>query len=283
MNRVLVSERLVPNVYRLVLEAPEVAVSARAGQFLMVIPDSRGERIPLNVADWDRERGTVEVVFLNLGASTRKLASLREGDLVEGVAGPLGRSPDLPVSGTVLLVGGCYGIGGLYPLARELKERGNRVIFLAEARSPAFLYWVERIKRYSDGFVEFFRQDCLEAGEELGGLMARIKREQAEISAILVIGCSYLLFRISEAGARLGLKTMVNLNPIMVDGTGMCGACRVSVGGRTFFACVDGPWFDGRELDWVEYFDRRKAFLREEEKALARVESEFWIKRGERR
>ncbi|MBC7349205.1 MAG: sulfide/dihydroorotate dehydrogenase-like FAD/NAD-binding protein [Candidatus Aminicenantes bacterium] len=278
MNKVLLVERLVPNLYRLVVEAPEVAASARAGQFVMVIPDERGERIPLNLADWDKEKGTVDLVFLNLGVSTRKLANLKPGAMVEGIAGPLGRAPEIPAAAEVLLVGGCYGPGGLYPLARELKQAGGRVIFLAEARGPAYLYWQEKLKKFSQVFLTVFRSDCLGPAHELRELIRKIKGENPDLSLVLVMGCSYLLFKVSEATADIQLKTLVSLNPIMVDGTGMCGACRVSVGGKTYFACVDGPWFDGHGLDWKEYFNRRKAFLSQEEQALIRLDREFWKK-----
>ncbi|MGB9906679.1 MAG: sulfide/dihydroorotate dehydrogenase-like FAD/NAD-binding protein [Candidatus Saccharicenans sp.] len=276
MNRVVLVERLVPNLYRLVVEAPEVAASARAGQFVMVIPDSKGERIPINLADWSKEKGTVDLVFLNLGVSTRKLASLKPGDEVEGIAGPLGRAPEIPAATEVLLVGGCYGVGGLYPLARELKQAGGRVIFLAEARSPAYLYWQEKLKKFSDLFLTVFRSDCLGPVQELRELIKKIKSSHPDLSLVLVMGCSYLLFKVSEATADIQLKTLVSLNPIMVDGTGMCGACRVSVAGKTYFACVDGPWFEGHGLDWKEYFTRRKAFLSQEEQALVRLDREFW-------
>lgn len=276
MNRVVLIERLVPNLFRLVLEAPEVAAAARAGQFVMVIPDSRGERVPVNIADWDRQKGTIDLIFLNLGVSTRKLASLKAGEMVEGVAGPLGRAPELPSSETVLLIGGCYGIGGLYPLARELKKNGNKLIFLAEARSSAYLYWEDRIKIFSDAFLKFFRFDCLSSGQELKDCIFRLRDNYPGISLVLVMGCSYLLFKMSEAAAGAGLRILVSLNPIMVDGTGMCGACRVSVKEQTLFACVDGPWFEGRDLDWKEYFNRRKAFLSQEEKAMAKLDREFW-------
>jgi len=276
MNRVVLVERLVPNLYRLVVEAPEVAASARAGQFVMVIPDEKGERIPLNLADWDKEKGTVDLVFLNLGVSTRKLANLKTGAMVEGMAGPLGRAPEITATAEVLLVGGCYGPGGLYPLARELKQSGSRVIFLAEARDPAYLYWQEKLKKFSDVFLTIFRSDCLGPAYELRELIRKIKDENPALSLVLAMGCSYLLFKVSEATADTQLKTLVSLNPIMVDGTGMCGACRVSVAGKTYFACVDGPWFDGHGLDWKEYFNRRKAFLSQEEQALITLDREFW-------
>ncbi|MGQ9800849.1 MAG: sulfide/dihydroorotate dehydrogenase-like FAD/NAD-binding protein [Candidatus Saccharicenans sp.] len=276
MNRVVLVERLVPNLYRLVVEAPEVAAAARAGQFVMVIPDEKGERIPLNLADWDHDRGTIDLVLLNLGVSTRKLAKLKPGQMVEGVAGPLGRAPEIPAGAEALLVGGCYGLGGLYPLARELKQAGSRVIFLTEARDPAYLYWQEKLKQFSDVLLTVFRSDCLGPAHELQELIRKIKSSHPDLSQVLVMGCSYLMFKVSEATADIQLKTLVSLNPIMVDGTGMCGACRVSVAGKTYFACVDGPWFEGHRLDWKEYFNRRQAFLSQEEQALVRLDREFW-------
>lgn len=280
MNRVILKERLVPNIYRLVLEAPEIAASAQAGQFAMVIPDERGERIPLNIADWDRQKGTIDLVFLNIGVSTRKLADFKAGDSVEGIAGPLGKPVEICSSSDVLLVGGCYGIAGLYSVARELCHLRNKVLFLAEARGSAFLYWEEKIKKYSEVYQTILRSDCFNTGQDIKDKINQIKNGQPEPSLVIVSGCSYLLYKISEITAGSGLRTLVNLNPIMVDGTGMCGACRVTVQGKTRFACVDGPWFDGHSLDWKEYFIRRTAFLQQEAQALTGLEKEFWTKMG---
>jgi ferredoxin--NADP+ reductase len=272
MNKVVLGERLVPNIFHLIIEAPEIAASARPGQFVMIIPDEHGERLPLNIADWDKNRGTIEVVFMNLGVSTRKLANFQTGEFLEGVAGPLGQAAEIGQFGHVLLVGGCFGLAGLYPLARQLKERGNRVIFLAEARDQAYLYWESRIKKVVDEFLTLFRTDCFGSGESLAEMILNLKNKKPELSRVIVMGCSYLLFTVSEITRNTGLKTMVNLNPIMVDGTGLCGACRVTVNGKTYFACVNGPEFDGHGVDWEEYFNRRRAFLSQEELALANLE-----------
>lgn len=271
MNRVILNERLVPNIFHLVVEAPEIASSARPGQFVMVIPDEKGERIPLNVADWDKSKGTIDLVFMNLGVSTRKLAGFKTGDFLKGVAGPLGRPAEVVDFGQVLLVGGCYGLAGLYPLARELKERGNQILFLAEARSRAYIYWENRIRKVADEFLTAFRADCFSSGKHLEEIILGLKSSEPQLSQVVVMGCSYLLFTVSEITRKIGLKTKVNLNPLMVDGTGMCGACRVTVHGRTYFACVDGPEFDGHGVDWQEYFSRRKAFLSQEELALVHL------------
>jgi len=171
--------------------------------------------------------------------------------------------------GHVLLVGGCYGLGGLYPLAREFKQLANRVTCLAEARDENYIFWEEKTRKVSDNYRKALRADCFASDEELGEIIKELKDNSPDLSRVVVMGCSYLLFIVSRITRELNLKTMVNLNPIMVDGTGMCGACRVSVNGQTYFACVDGPEFDGHAVDWVEYFNRRRAFLRQEELALA--------------
>jgi ferredoxin--NADP+ reductase len=272
MNKVRLSARLAPNTFWLEVEAPEIAASARPGQFVMVIPDKKGERIPLNIANWDKNKGTIELVFMSLGVSTRKLATFKAGDLLEGVAGPLGRPAEMANFGQVLLIGGCYGVAGLYPVARGLKENGNQVLFLAEARSRTYLYWEDRIRKVTAEFQTAFRADCLSGGKDFSEIILGLSKKSPPLARVIVMGCSYLLFTVSEITRSAGLKTMVNLNPIMVDGTGMCGACRVTVYGKTYFACVNGPEFDGHGVDWKEYFNRRKVFFTQEELALANFE-----------
>ena len=268
MNKIIQNNRLVPNIFHLVVESPEIAAAARPGQFVIVIPDERGERIPINIADWDSRKGTIDLVFMVLGVSTRKLASLKPGDFLEAVAGPLGKPAEVARAEEVLLVGGCYGLAGLYPLARALKGNGCRVIFLSEARGQTFLYWEDKIRSVADEFLTILKEDCFRSGEELEKLIIGLKSERPHLARAVVMGCSHLLFMIAEITRKIGLKTRVNLNPIMVDGTGMCGACRVTVNGKTYFACVDGPEFDGHGVDWKEYFERRQAFLSQEEMAL---------------
>lgn len=274
MNRIVKNQRLVPNFYHLVVEAPEVARSARPGQFVMVIPDEKGERIPLNLADFDKDKGMIELVYLVVGVSTRKLSRLKPGAFLAGVAGPLGHPVEVSGQETVLLVGGCFGPAGLYPVARALKLAGNKVIFLTEAKDRAYVYWEDKIKAVADQYFNLFRRDCFDSGKTLETALNRIKGKNPELSRVLVIGCDYLLHKISSLTAASGIKTGVYLTPIMVDGTGMCGACRVTVSGKTYFACVDGPVFDGHSLDWAEYFARRRAFLPQEQLALSHLENQ---------
>ncbi|MBC7363509.1 MAG: sulfide/dihydroorotate dehydrogenase-like FAD/NAD-binding protein [Candidatus Aminicenantes bacterium] len=272
MYRILKNQRLVPNLYHLVVEVPEVARSAKPGQFVMVIPDEKGERIPLNLADFDKDKGTIELVYLVVGVSTRKLSRIKPGSSLAGVAGPLGRPTEIGRKETVFLVGGCFGPAGLYPIARELKLAGNKVIFLTEARDHAYVYWEDKIKAFADHYFNLFRRDCFDSGKTLETAFNMVKLKYPELSRVLVMGCDYLLHKISTLTSSSGIKIEVYLTPIMVDGTGMCGACRVTVSGKTYFACVDGPVFDGHGLDWVEYFARRQAFLPQEQLALGKLE-----------
>jgi ferredoxin--NADP+ reductase len=273
MPRVVRRERLVPNIHLLEIEAPEIARKCRPGQFVIVMPDARGERIPLTIADWDRERGTVTVVFMTVGTSTRKLALLGSGDTVPIFAGPLGRPSDIGSVGTVLLVGGCYGIASIHPLARAYKEAGNRVVVIVDVKADYLLYWRDRLKAIADEFVVSTRDGLYgDAGYVPQQVRAILEREK--VDRVVAVGCTYLMSSVAEATRPAGVKTVVSLNPVMVDGTGMCGACRLTVDGRTQFACVDGPDFDGHLVDWNELYLRRKAYFDDEVRSLCAWEEE---------
>jgi ferredoxin--NADP+ reductase len=273
MPLVVRRERLVPNIHLLEVEAPEIARKCRPGQFVIVMPDARGERVPLTIADWDRDRGTVTVVFMPVGTSTRKLALLGSGDSVPIFAGPLGRPSDLAGSGAVLCVGGCYGIAAIHPLARAYKEAGRRVVVLVDVKAEYLFYWRDRLAAVADELLVASRDglhgDC--------GFVPRQVREVLErepIARVAAAGCTYLMASVAEATRPAGVPTVVSLNPVMVDGTGMCGACRVTVGGRTRFACVDGPDFDGHLVDWDELYARRRAYFDEEVRSLCAWEED---------
>jgi len=273
MPRVVRRERLVPNIHLLEVEAPEVARKCRPGQFVIVMPDARGERIPLTIADWDRDRGTVTVVFMTVGTSTRKLALLGSGDTVPIFAGPLGRPSDIGSVGTVLLVGGCYGIASIHPLARAYREAGNRVVVIVDVKADYLLYWRDRLKAVADEFVVSTRDGLYgDAGYVPHQVRAVLEREK--VDRVVAIGCTYLMSSVAEATRPGGVKTVVSLNPVMVDGTGMCGACRLTVDGQTRFACVDGPDFDGHLVDWNELYLRRKAYFDDEVRSRCAWEEE---------
>jgi ferredoxin--NADP+ reductase len=264
MFRVHENRMIAPNVHLLTVEAPDVAAVARAGQFVIVRAEEDGERVPLSLADWDAEEGTVTTAVLNVGRTTNLLAALKEGTSIPTVVGPLGNATETDLFGNVLCVGGCYGIGSIYPIARALKETGNRVFTLIEARSSYLLYWEDRLRAVSDEIVLITRDGSKGQAGHIERLPDVIRSFGVPIHRVIINGCTQLLRRGSEATRPLGVKTIVALNPIMIDGTGMCGVCRVTVAGKTKFACVDGPDFDGHEIDWDELFQRRKTYIVEE-------------------
>ncbi|MCJ7812385.1 sulfide/dihydroorotate dehydrogenase-like FAD/NAD-binding protein [bacterium] len=264
MNKIISRTMIVPNIHLLTVESPLVASKIKAGHFVIIKVDETGERIPLTVADWDREMRTVSCVFMQVGRSTRKLALMKNGDEVSTFVGPLGKIMDIHHFGTVACVGGCYGIGSIYPVVRSMKEAENRVISFIEARSRFLLYWEDKIGQISDELVVSTGDGSKgRKGHNSDGLRAMLEKGRS-IDLVVAIGCTFMMHMISETTRPFGVKTIVSLNPIMVDGTGMCGACRVEVGGKTKFACVDGPNFDGHEVDWNLLLSRRKVYNRQE-------------------
>jgi ferredoxin--NADP+ reductase len=270
MYEVIERRMIVPNLHEFVVRAPAVAHSVRPGQFVIVRPDEYGERIPLSVADWDREAGTVTSIFMQVGGSTAKLARLKPGQTIPTYAGPLGKKTEIGNFGTVLCVGGCYGIGSIYPVARALKEAGNKVYTFIEARGSFLLYWEDRLARTSDGLFVVTRDGTKGRKGHIDRMPDIVREAGVTPDLVIVNGCTFLLMRASALTQPLGWKTIVNMNPIMIDGTGMCGVCRLSVGGKTKFACVDGPDFDGHEIDWPEFLARRKSYNPEEVDPLRR-------------
>ena len=264
MFKLIETQMIGPNMHLLTLEAPEVARQLKPGQFVIVRAEDGGERIPLSVSDWDAQEGTVTVVVKNIGSTTDRLASLKAGAHLPTVVGPLGNPTEIEEFGTVLCLGGCYGIGSIFPIARALKEKKNRVITVIEARSSYLLFWEEKLKEVSDELVCITRDGTKGHRGHMGRLTEIIKSSQKPVDRIIINGCTFLLKRGSDVSRPMGIKTIVSLNPIMIDGTGMCGVCRVTVDGSTRFACVHGPDFDGHQVDWTELLQRRKTYMREE-------------------
>jgi ferredoxin--NADP+ reductase len=245
----------------LTVRAPTIASKIQPGQFIIVRADEYGERIPLTVADWDRDQGTVTCVILQIGTSTYKLGDLKIGDTLPTFVGPLGKPLELDRFGSVLCAGGCYGIGSIYPVARSLKEKGNHVISLIEGRSKFLLYWLERMEAVSDRVLTATHDGSLGQRNGYPAMVEEMLDAGERLDRVIAIGCTFMMYEMAQATRRFGVKTIVSLNPIMIDGTGMCGACRVSVGGETKFACVDGPDFDAHQVDWDLLLSRRKAYM----------------------
>ena len=277
MAKILQRERLVPNIHLIEVHAPEIARKSKPGQFVIIMPDERGERIPLTIADWDKEKGTVTSIFMVVGTSTHKLSLLKAGDEVPVFVGPLGRPSEIKKYGKVLLAGGCFGIAAIYPIARALKEKGNKIIIVLDVKANYLLYWEERLRSVSDQFFVSARDSYYNCKDYIPKTLKNIMKKESKIHRVISIGCTYLMYTCSEATRPFGIETTVSLNPIMVDGTGMCGACRVTVDGRTKFACVDGPDFDGHLVDWEELFSRRKSYFEDEIQSLCYWEKNHFL------
>ena len=254
-------EPLAPNLQLLTVHAPAVAAKIQPGQFIILRADEYGERVPLTVADWDREAGSVSCVFMQVGTSTYKLGELKEGDILPTFVGPLGQPVEIDHWGKVMCAGGCYGIAGIYPIVRALKEKGNEVTTVIEGRGGFLLYWLDRLEAISDKVVIATRDGSMGEKEGYPRGITKMLDEGEHLDRVIAIGCTFMMYEMAETTRPFEVKTIVSLNPIMIDGTGMCGACRVVVDGETKFACVDGPDFDAHKVDWDLLFSRRKAYL----------------------
>ena len=277
--RIVSKDAMAPEVTRLEVEAPRVARKARAGHFVMVRADEQGERIPLTIAEKDTEKGTIAIVFQAVGASTRQMAGLEVGDRLADVLGPLGKATEARRYGRVVCVAGGVGIAFIYPEVRAFAEAGNEIVSILGARTKELLFYVDEIRQLSAAL--HLATDDGSVGHH--GLVTEVLRglleEGEHYDYCIAIGPIPMMRATAELTKEYELPTLVSLDPIMVDGTGMCGGCRVTVGGEVKFACVDGPDFDGHLVDFDELAKRKKAFLEEEERcrleeAAARMEEE---------
>jgi ferredoxin--NADP+ reductase len=251
----------------MVIEAPEVARKAKAGQFVIVRIDENGERIPLTIADFDRQDGTVTIIFQEVGKSTMKLGTLEAENRVTDLVGPLGNPTEIEDYGTVLCVGGGVGIAPVYPIARALKEAGNTVLGVIGARTHELLFWEDRMRSVCDELIVCTDDGTYGRMALVTQPMQEILSERDDVSHVWAIGPAIMMKFCARTTEPFGVPTIVSLNSIMVDGTGMCGACRVSVGGETQFVCVDGPEFDGHLVDWDLLLARQQIYLAEERQA----------------
>jgi ferredoxin--NADP+ reductase len=268
MYRIVAKENLVPNICLLKVEAPEVARKVQPGQFAIVRINEEGERIPLTIADWEREAGVVTIIFLEVGTTTHKLAQLKVDDFIANFVGPLGLPAEIEKFGRVVCAGGCYGIGAMLPEVRALKEKGNEVISIIEARHKSLLYWQEQLGQFSDQVIATTGDGSYGYKGWAPDQLREMLQGGEKIDRVFAHGCTFMMMLCSEATKPFGVRTIVSLNPIMVDGTGMCGACRVLVGNQTKFACVDGPEFDGHEVDWELLCARQSSYFGEEVRSL---------------
>jgi ferredoxin--NADP+ reductase len=267
MYKILKREILVPNTVYLKVEAPEIARKAKPGQFVILRVDEVGERFPLSLSGWDRNEGTLEVLFLIMGRSTMKLSSLKEGDCIMDVVGPLGRPTEIESYGNTMCVCSTFGVGPTITLAKALKEKGNKVVSIMEARDKTYLFWEDRLRSVSDETHVVLGDGSRGKHRQANQFVKEYLESGNKLDRVFIFGRVFTMMECSKATKTFGVRTIVGLTPIMVDGTGMCGCCRVSVERETKFTCVDGPEFDGHLVDWELLIKRKRAYLREEAKA----------------
>jgi len=266
LYKILLKQDLVPNIHLFKIAAPAVAKKAQPGQFVVIRIDERGERIPLTVADWDREEGSITIIFMEVGATTHRLALLGNGDHIADFIGPLGLPTHIEKVGTVVCVAGGFAVAPIMPIARALKQAGNKVISVMGARNKDLLFWEDELRSVSDQLI-VTTDDGSYARKGLVTEPLKELLEAGGVNRVVAIGPSIMMKFCAKTTEPFGVETTVSLNPIMVDGTGMCGCCRVSVGGATKFACVDGPDFDGHQVDWDLLIARQRIYLDEEKHA----------------
>lgn len=272
MFKITSKEILAKDIIRITVEAPLIAQKAMAGQFAVLIIDEAGERIPLTLADWDREKGVITLIFQMIGYSTKKLGSLNPGDSIAHILGPLGHPTEIKNLGTVICIGGGVGIAEIYPVSRAFKEAGNRVIGVIGSRSKDLIILEKQMQSVCDElFVTTDDGSCGQKGfvtDVLKNLFEAIEKSTHTIYPELAyaIGPVSMMRAVAELTKQYGIETVVSVNPVMVDATGMCGACRCTVEGKTVYGCVDGPDFDGHKLDFEELQKRLDLFKDEERK-----------------
>ena len=268
MYEIVEKKELAHTVYQFKVKAPMIAKKRKAGQFVVLRINEMGERVPLTIVDSDPEKGTITIIVQEVGKTTAMLGNMGVGDRILDVVGPLGHPTHIEDYGIVVCVGGGIGTAPVLPIARAMKEAGNKVISIIGARNKSLLILEEEMREVSDelhittddgsyghhGFVTQVLQMFIDEGMKIG--------------CVVGIGPVPMMRAVSNVTKPYGILTMVSLNPIMVDGTGMCGACRVTVGGENRFVCVDGPEFNGAEVDFDELMQRNRAYFKEEKRAM---------------
>ena len=260
MYKILNKETLNPTVIKMEIEAPYVAKKAQPGQFIILRTDENGERIPLTVADYDREKGTVTIIFQIVGATTEKLGHMNEGDFLADFVGPLGKATHTEGLKKVAVVGGGVGCAIAFPVAKKLHEQGCEVHAIVGFRTKDLVILEKEFRDASSKFV--LMSDDGSVGEKglVTDALKKLLDSGEKYDKVITIGPLIMMKFVCKLTKEYGVKTIASMNPIMIDGTGMCGGCRLSVGGKTVFACVDGPEFDGHEIDFDEAIERSSMY-----------------------
>lgn len=270
----ILRKEVLSNVTKLMeIQAPHVARNAKAGQFIIVRIDEFGERIPLTIADYDKEKGTITIIFQEVGKSTMQLGKMAPGDELSSFAGPLGHPTEIENYGAVICVGGGVGIAPIYPIARSLKVAGNTVISIIGARTKELLFWEDKMRAVSDELIV-----CTDDGSYgrkslvTEPLKELLENKERKIARVWAIGPAIMMKFVSLATKPYNVPTVVSLNTIMIDGTGMCGGCRVLLDSGAQFVCVDGPEFDAHKVNWESLLSRLQFYRKEEQLAVEHYE-----------
>ena len=263
--KILSKKEICPNQYEITIDAPYVVRNAKAGQFIIFRVEQDGERVPLTIADIDKEKGELTLVFMAVGYSTKKLAQLNVGDELVDIVGPLGKPTDIKKYGTVVCVAGGYGAAPCYLISKALKEAGNKVYMISGAITKDLLFWEDKMKTASTELY-LTTDDGSYGIKGFGTTVLQEIIDREKVDYVIAVGPMPMMRAVAELTRDKGIYTEASMNPIMVDGTGMCGACRVTVGGQTKFACVDGPDFDAHKIDFDEVINRTRIYKDQERK-----------------
>ena len=268
MNPIIEKQDLSENVVRMVLAAPEIARKRRAGQFIILKIDEPGERIPLTIVDSDVEAGTITIIFQVVGKTTAALAAMKAGDEISDVQGPLGNPTEIENFGHVVCIGGGVGVGVVYPLAAALKKAGNQVTSIIGARTQTLLILEEEMRKVSDRLIVATDDGSYGFHGFVSAVLQNLIDAKERIDRVFAIGPVPMMRVLCDVTRPHGIPTVVSLNPVMVDATGMCGACRVAVAGKTKFTCVDGPEFDGHQVDFALLTSRLRMYQPQEKQSM---------------
>lgn len=273
MYPILKKQVLSDVVKLIVVEAPVVARKAKPGQFVVVLTDEQSERIPLTIADFDAQLGTITLIFQEVGKSTCQMGTLEVGEGFANVVGPLGKPTKIENYGTVIVVGGGVGIAPLFPVTRALKQAGNYIISILGARNQGLLFWQERMAEVSDELIVCTDDGSLGRKALVTEPLKELLQARQDIARVWAIGPAIMMKFTAATTQPFNIPTVVSLNTIMIDGTGMCGGCRVVLTNGPKFACVDGPEFDAHQVDWDLLFARLSFYREEEKEAMERWEA----------
>lgn len=268
MYTILQKQILSDIVKLVVVEAPLIARKAQPGQFVVVRTDKKGERIPFTIADFDAQKGTITLIFQEVGKSTKQMGLLEVGDSFLNVAGPLGHPTKIANYGTVVMVGGGVGIAPLFPITRALKQAGNHVISIIGARNRSLLFWEDRMGEFSDELIVCTDDGSAGCRALVTGPLKDTLTARNDVARVWAIGPAIMMKYAAEETRPFNVPTLVSLNTIMIDGTGMCGGCRVGLNGGAKFVCVDGPEFDAHQVVWDNLLSRLSFYRKEEKEAM---------------